>query len=68
MPGSTEALALDLLVPGNGLADDVLNRIRIENAGSATAADLTAIVLRRDDGDGTLDAGECSGCSLRFGG
>ena len=47
---------MDLALPANGLETDVLEGLRIENSGTATAADISAVSLWRDDGDGVLEA------------
>lgn len=50
-------LALDAILPRNGYDNDVLEQIRVENTGTATAADLGEARLWRDGGDGRFDAG-----------
>ena len=50
-------LALDLHVPRNGYAADVLESFSVVNLGTATAADLAVLRLWRDGGDGSFDAG-----------
>lgn len=53
-PGDGPALALDLEVPGNGYAGDVLNGLEVRNLGSALPADLADMRLWRDGGDGVF--------------
>lgn len=53
-PGDGPALALDLRVPGNGYAGDVLNGLEVRNLGSALPADLSDVRLWRDGGDGAF--------------
>jgi parallel beta-helix repeat protein len=51
-PGYGPVLALDLVLPGNGYADDVLAGLEIVNMASASAADIADMRLWRDGGDG----------------
>jgi hypothetical protein len=55
-PGDGPALALDVRVPRNGYADDVLERVSVLNQGTAVPADLADVRLWRDGGDGVFDA------------
>lgn len=63
-PGEGPVLALDLVVPRNGHADDVLGRLDIANFGSATSADIAELRLYRDGGDGDFDAGAADDLDL----
>jgi len=54
-PGDGPVLALDVIVPANGHATDTLTGISLSNLGTATATDLSALTLHRDDGDGVFD-------------
>ncbi len=56
-PSEGPALALDVLVPANGYASDVLRGVTVVNAGSAAAPDFQEIRLWRDGGNGLFDAG-----------
>ena len=51
-PGDGPALALDVIVPRNGYAADLLRGVRVTNLGSAGPADLALVQLWRDGGDG----------------
>lgn len=55
-PGDGPVLALDLVVPSNGYAVDILEGLILRNLGTAGPADLAALALHRDDGDGEFDA------------
>ncbi len=56
MTGTLNALVMDLRVPANGYAADVLQKINVVNWGSAQAGlDIAALRLWRDDGDGLFD-------------
>ncbi len=57
-PGSGETIALDFELPANGLEDDVLTGLQIENNGTVTASDVGVVALRHEDGDGVLGAGD----------
>ncbi len=56
-PNEGPALALDLGLPRNGYADDVLRGLSLVENGSATAADLADVRLWRDGGDGAFTPG-----------
>jgi hypothetical protein len=56
-PGDGPVLALDLLVPPNGYRADVLRGVRVENLGTAAAADIAQVQLWKDGGDGAFSAG-----------
>ena len=56
-PGEGPVLALDLRVPRNGHADDVLGRIAVANLGTATTADVAELRLFRDGGAGIFAGG-----------
>jgi uncharacterized repeat protein (TIGR01451 family) len=56
-PGEGPVLAMDLGVPANGYATDVLSGLALVNDGSAAGADLQAVELWADDGDGVFNAG-----------
>jgi hypothetical protein len=56
-PGDGPFLALDLTVPSNGYADDVLDGVEIVNLGTAVDADLSDIRLWCDGGDGQFTPG-----------
>ncbi|HPF35418.1 MAG TPA: hypothetical protein P5571_08965 [Candidatus Krumholzibacteria bacterium] len=60
-PGAADRLVLDVRVPGNGHAADVLNTLVLENRGSAAPSDLAALRLWRDGGDDAFDAGADGG-------
>ncbi len=56
MTGTLNALVMDLRVPANGYAGDVLQKVNVVNWGSAQAGlDIAALRLWRDDGDGLFD-------------
>ncbi|MBN2170014.1 MAG: DUF11 domain-containing protein, partial [Candidatus Krumholzibacteriota bacterium] len=54
-PGEGPALVLDLLVPPNGYASDMLQHLRVVNLGTAEPDDIAALHLWRDDGDGAFE-------------
>ncbi|HET9887244.1 MAG TPA: hypothetical protein VFR10_06990, partial [bacterium] len=56
-PSEGPALALDVVVPANGYAADILRGITIENSGTATTNDIDSMTLWRDGGDGAFDGG-----------
>jgi len=56
-PNDGPVLALDVVLPGNGYADDVLTGLELTNLGSASSTDLAEMRLWRDGGDGVLDSG-----------
>ncbi|MGH2571606.1 MAG: hypothetical protein ACRDGR_10290, partial [bacterium] len=58
-PGEGPVLALDVTIPSNGWADDVLQGLKLEIGGASPAdtADLDELRLWRDDGDGAFDPG-----------
>jgi len=60
-PGEGPVAALDLTVPRNGHADDVLERVVVVNRGSAAPSDLDDVRLWRDGGDGVFDGGAGAG-------
>jgi len=55
--GDGPVLAFDAIVPRNGYRDDVLQGVRFVNLGTAGAADVAAVHLWRDGGDGVFSAG-----------
>lgn len=56
-PGEGPVVALDVLVPRNAYRDDVLEGVRLVNAGSAGAGDIGQMRLWRDGGNGAFDSG-----------
>ncbi|HEY2954928.1 MAG TPA: hypothetical protein VGK89_06750 [Candidatus Eisenbacteria bacterium] len=56
-PADAGILALDVVVPRNGHADDTLQRIDLVNQGTAADTDLAEIRLWRDGGDGVATPG-----------
>ncbi|HZL86644.1 MAG TPA: hypothetical protein VFD07_14825, partial [Candidatus Krumholzibacteria bacterium] len=56
-PNEGPALALDLLVPANGYASDVLEGLTLVDLGSAAASDVADVRLWRDGGDATFNPG-----------
>jgi hypothetical protein len=56
-PGEGPVLALDVTLPANGYAADVLQGLQIENAGDADPTSLDELRLWRDDGDGSFEPG-----------
>jgi uncharacterized repeat protein (TIGR01451 family) len=56
-PNEGPALALDLLLPRNGYASDLLQGIRLENQGTAVVGDLAEVRLWQDGSNGGFDAG-----------
>ncbi|MEZ4388870.1 MAG: DUF11 domain-containing protein [Candidatus Krumholzibacteriia bacterium] len=51
-------LALDLTLPGNGYLGDTLDQLRLQNLGTARAADVASLGLwTDDDGDGVFEPG-----------
>ncbi len=58
LSGAARAVALDITVPSNGVDPDVLEGLRVDNAGSALANDIAKMELFADDGDGTIGAGD----------
>ena len=56
-PSDGPVLAMDLIVPRNGYANDMLSGIRVVNLGSAGPSDLAELRLWRDGGDGLFTAG-----------
>ncbi len=56
-PGEGPSLALDWTVPRNGYRDDVLEGVRLVNAGTALPSDLAELHLWKDGGNGAFDAG-----------
>lgn len=55
--GEGPVLALDLFLPANGYQDDVLRDVRLTNQGNASGADIQALQLWADSGDGHFDPG-----------
>lgn len=53
-PGDGPALALDVILPANGYAEDVLERLTVVNLGNATPGDIGELRLWRDGGDGVF--------------
>ncbi len=62
--GDGPILALDVTVPANGYAADVLNGVRLVNLGTAADTDLQGIALWADGGDTLFDAGAGDDLSL----
>jgi len=60
-PGAADLLALDVVVPANGHADDVLEAFDVAVQGTADDGDLAGLKLWRDGGDGRFDAGSGQG-------
>ncbi len=56
-PNEGPALALDLLVPANGYASDVLEGVNLVELGTAVATDVAGVRLWRDGGDATFNPG-----------
>jgi len=56
-PDDANVLALDLVVPRNGRADDTLERVDLVNLGTALQTDLAEVRLWRDGGDGIATPG-----------
>lgn len=56
-PSEGPSLALDLGIPSNGYATDMLTGLTVTNLGTAVSADLSDVRLWRDGGDGSFDAG-----------
>jgi hypothetical protein len=54
--GSQDVPLLSLVLPANGAAADVLEAFELAQIGSATASDIAAFELWRDDGDGVFGA------------
>ena len=54
-PGEGPVLALDLTLPANGYAEDVLQHLKVVNRGNAGDEDLETVVLWTDDGNGQWD-------------
>jgi len=54
-PGEGPALVLDVLVPPNGYAGDMLQHLSVTNIGTAQPDDIAALHLWRDDGDGAFE-------------
>lgn len=55
-PGDGPVEALTVIVPRNGYLDDELTGLRLENAGSASSADIAELRLWLDGGDAAFDA------------
>ncbi len=56
-PNEGPALALDLLVPANGYASDVLEGVNLVELGTAVSTDVADVRLWRDGGDATFNRG-----------
>ncbi len=56
-PGDSAVLAMDVIVPRNGWADDLLQGIEITNLGTADNDDLAEVRWWRDGGDGAFTPG-----------
>ncbi|NIT02338.1 MAG: tandem-95 repeat protein [Candidatus Latescibacteria bacterium] len=56
-PGDGPVLALDLIVPRNGYADDILRGFEVINLGTAGPSDIGDLRLWRDGGDGAFSGG-----------
>ncbi len=56
-PGDGPLPVLDLTVPRNGYAADVLNSFRVMNLGTAGTSEIAELRLWRDGGDGTFQGG-----------
>jgi hypothetical protein len=56
-PGDGPILALDVRVPRNGYATDLLDSLIVENRGDAVLSDIAELRLWRDGGDGTFSGG-----------
>jgi hypothetical protein len=54
-PGDGPVRALDVVIPRNGYANDVLRGVRFVNTGTATTTDIAELRLWRDDGDGQFE-------------
>ncbi len=54
-PDEGPVLALDLLIPPNGIFADELTGLTLRNQGTALGADLQVANLYKDDGDGLFD-------------
>ncbi|MFH1561836.1 MAG: hypothetical protein ABIF11_00245 [Nitrospirota bacterium] len=54
--GESNNLVLDIVIPANGYAEDTLNYLGVENAGTADKDDIT-LKLWIDDGDGVFQSG-----------
>ncbi len=50
-------LALDVVLPKNGYASDLLDTLAVENRGSAGVGEISELRLWRDGGDGLFSAG-----------
>jgi hypothetical protein len=55
-PGSSDQLALDLVVPANGYTPDVLTAMGLVNLGTVTPTDLQQVRAWADDGDGVFSS------------
>jgi hypothetical protein len=53
-PDDSNVVALDVRIPRNGHADDVLQRLDVVNQGTATPADVAEVRFWRDGGDGVF--------------
>ncbi|NOT33001.1 MAG: hypothetical protein HOP12_02400 [Candidatus Eisenbacteria bacterium] len=63
-PNDGPIRVLDVVIPRNGYRDDVLQAVRLENRGSAGAAEIAELRLWRDGGDGAFDAGSGDDAAL----
>lgn len=57
-PSEGPALAFDAILPANGYAADVLRGVTFENSGTAGTTDIDTMLLWRDGGNGSFDAGQ----------
>jgi hypothetical protein len=57
-PGDGPLVVLDVIVPRNGYASDVLRGVRVTNLGTAAASDFSSVKLWRDGGDGVFSAAD----------
>jgi hypothetical protein len=64
-PNDGPVLALDVIVPKNGYATDLLDSLVVENRGDAITSDIADLRLWRDGGDGVFSGG--SGDDLDLG-
>jgi hypothetical protein len=67
-PGDGPVPALQVIVPRNGYADDVLSGLHIVNLGTATNADLAELRLWRDGGDGLFGGDDTDLGALAYAG
>jgi len=67
-PNDGPVPALQIIVPRNGYADDVMTSLRVVNLGTATNADLAELRLWRDGGDGLFGGDDIDLGAFSFGG